>query len=300
MSCSGAVPKEYPIADQGVRLGASSRACYITRVLRNWWHVAGPKITMVWLLIRLGSAIGLRGPREWRLRPPQARCDLTVRLRGSSDLSIFSDIFIHQEYSTLSTLQDVSQILDLGANAGYSSAFFLSCFPHAHVLAVEPDERNLEICRINLKPYGDRAKVLHGAVWSSTTTLSLSKGMYGCGGECATQVFLPDVGSQGDVQAWDLDSLIKMTGAKFVDLLKIDIERSELEIFGNNAARWLSRIRNLCIELHGQDCEDQFFQALSELEYELEHSGELTICRNLRPKRLAGPIEKGQRSANQS
>ena len=78
-------------------------------------------------------------------------------------------------------------MLDLGANAGFSSAYFLSVFPKARIVAVEPDERNLAICRANLAPYGDRVLLLHGAAWSRIATLRLLKGT-GDGLECATQV----------------------------------------------------------------------------------------------------------------
>jgi len=41
--------------------------------------------------------------------------------------------------------------------------------------------------------------------------------------------------------------------------------------------------RNLVIELHDGECRRVFFQALSSYTYDLSESGELTICRNLRP-----------------
>jgi hypothetical protein len=43
-------------------------------------------------------------------------------------------------------------------------------------------------------------------------------------------------------------------------------------------------VRNICIELHGPDCREVFLRALETFEYDLEYSGELTICRNLRQK----------------
>ncbi len=79
-------------------------------------------------------------------------------------------------------------MLDLGANVGFSAAYFLSAFPKARVVVVEPDERNLEMCKVNLAPYGDRVMLLHGAVWSRPTILRLSKGTFGDGLEWATQV----------------------------------------------------------------------------------------------------------------
>ena len=85
------------------------------------------------------------------------------------------------------------------------------------------------------------------------------------------------------VQAWDVGKLIDMSGFDTVDLLKVDIERAELYVFGESAASWLPRVRNICIELHGKDCEEVFFAAMSDFDYDLERYGELTICRNLSP-----------------
>jgi FkbM family methyltransferase len=205
-------------------------------------------------------------------------------LRRSSDLDVFRQIFINQEYLSLRSLKDVSSVLDLGANVGYSSAYFLNCFPNACVVAVEPDDRNIQACRINLKPYGDRVLLVHGAVWSECTKLCLSRGTFGDGREWATQVMESSEGSAGDVQAWDVGSLIDMAGGAEIDLLKVDIEGAEIAVFGETAKRWLPRVRGICIELHGPECQETFFNALTDFDYELERSGELTICKNLRAK----------------
>lgn len=201
-------------------------------------------------------------------------------------MSVFHQIFISQEYSCLRDLKDPSLILDLGANVGFSAAYFLSVFPNVRVVAVEPDERNLKMCEMNLSPYGDRVKLLHGAVWSKCTTLRLLKSTFSKGHEWATQVGEAIEGERTSVtvQAWDIGSLIDMSGANTVDLLKVDIERAELSVFGETAASWLHRVRNICIEFHGKECEEVFFAAMKDFDYELGHSGELTICRNLRPR----------------
>lgn len=185
-------------------------------------------------------------------------------------------------------------MLDLGANVGFSSAYFLSAFPNARIVAVEPDERNWAICKTNLLPYGDRVLLLPGAVWSRPGTLRLLQGIYADGREWATQVTesIEQEQSSMGVQAWDVGSLIDMSGVSTVDLLKVDIERAEITVFGQSAGSWLHRVRNICIELHGADCEEMFFAALRDFDYEFEHSGELTICRNLRPRKMARPHAK--------
>ncbi len=252
--------------------------------LEKWRRVLGLRSALHRLLLWVCQITGVGEPKLWRARPCQALHPLTVRLRQSSDMDVFFQIFIEEEYSSLKTMESVSLVLDLGANVGYSSVWFLSRFPKARVVAVEPDPLNVEVCRVNLKPYGDRALLLHGAVWSEPAMLCLSRGAYGDGREWATQVVEPAQGRAGSVQAWDVESLIEMAGVAKVDLLKVDIERAELAVFGETAKQWLSKVSNICIELHGPDCQQAFFSAVADFDYQLEYSGELTLCKNMRPK----------------
>ncbi len=136
------------------------------------WKIVGTKSTVQWALIRISSKIHLNWPESWRVHPRQLQQELLVRLRGTSDINVFNQIFIRQEYSSLRNLENVLMVLDLGANVGYSSAYFLSCFRNSRVVAVEPDERNVAVCKVNLEPYGDRVQLLRGAVWSERTALS--------------------------------------------------------------------------------------------------------------------------------
>jgi FkbM family methyltransferase len=188
---------------------------------------------------------------------------------------------IDNEHQPLEDLS-VATILDLGANIGLASAWFLSRFPNARAFAVEADPDNFAVCQENLAPYGDRARVLHGAVWSHQTTLTLH--------HRATQadnwVQEPEKGATGEiqVQGWDLPSLIAMSGFEKIDLLKIDIEGAEANIFQADPSSWLGRVRNLCIELHGPACQEPFFAALSAYDYRHQRSGELDICTNLQWK----------------
>jgi FkbM family methyltransferase len=263
----------------------------------EWNTLIGMRSTAHWYLIRLGQKLGIE-TEKWRVRPRQVGHALAVRLQGSSDMSAFRQIFCRDEYSNLRSLDNVSLVMDLGANVGFSSAYFLNCFQNCRVIAVEPDERNVALCQINLRPYGDRVLLLHGAAWKECKRLRLSKGKFGDKREWATQVLeVSDGAERGDVQAWDVNQLIDMADSKTVDLLKIDVERSELALFGDSARTWLPRVRNICIELHGPDCEEVFFRALRNFDYELELSGELTICRNIRAK-IAEECERAEAAAS--
>lgn len=260
------------------------RAKYHLFTLFDGCRQAGVAVTLHWFRFRFGRKLGIPEPAQWNARPRQVRHNLAVRLHGSSDTDVFCQIFLHEEYSSLRSLQNVSSILDLGANVGFASACLLSYFPQSRILAVEPDVRNVNMCRTNLQPYGERAQVLHGAVWSENTKLCLSHDSFGDGREWATQVLPPREGTPGEVEAWDVATLIDKAGFACVDVLKIDIEGAERVVFGGSSKTWLHRVRNLCIELHGDKCREVFFDALTGFDYELDRSEELTICRNIRLK----------------
>ncbi len=220
---------------------------------------------------------------------------------GTSDLVVFNQIFVGREYAPLDDMEAPSLIIDAGANVGYSSAYFLSRFPTAQVIALEPDPDNAEACRRNLEPYGDRARVLIRAVWPHPTRLTiLHYGDLGDRGEWGVQVIEGslDLGAlpehvyrgpnppvpSGEVEAIDMASVIEMAGLP-IDLLKMDIEGVERLVFGDDDLTWLRQVSNIAIELHGPQAREAFFQALDGFSYESAESGELTICRNVRPRR---------------
>ncbi len=200
-------------------------------------------------------------------------------MQHSSDIDVLRKIFLRGEldfwHSTKET--SVGVILDLGANVGYSSALFLSLFPGAFVLAVEPDPLNAELCRRNLAPYGDRAKIVEGAAWHKRGRLALSRGTFGDGREWATEVRAPRVGETANVVAFDIPELLEMCPRKNIDILKVDIEGSERALFSFNAGEWLPCIRNICIEIHGAECQEAVATALADYDYKTSRSGEYTL-----------------------
>jgi FkbM family methyltransferase len=197
---------------------------------------------------------------------------------GSTDLWVFNQIFLRQEYRPAAG--NLGTVLDLGANIGLASIYFLHRNPLAQVVAVEPDPDNYNLCVRNLKPYGDRAQVVLGAVWSESTRLVLSP--HEDGKEWAVRVTEPSAGCPDQtVQGWSVPELLDRAGIEDLDLLKVDIEGSELALFSNSCEGWLPRVRNAVIELHGPACEDAFRQAMAGYQFEQAYSGELVLCRNI-------------------
>jgi FkbM family methyltransferase len=159
--------------------------------------------------------------------------------------------------------------------------YFLNRFPQAVVVAVEPSPENVALCRRNLLPYHERAHVIRAAVWGSAGPMRLVRGACGDGRDWANQVEPVTNPTAADVEGIDMPSLVRLAGMEVVDVLKIDIERSEFDLFRSGTDRWLPSVRNVAIELHDHDCEKVFFDALEPYETETVRSGDLTICRSI-------------------
>ena len=221
----------------------------------------------------LAKRVGWHDGVLLKLHPANLLHPIELRI-NSTDADVYRQVLVQEEYAAVADGY-METIVDCGANVGYTSAYLLSRFPDAQVVALEPFPANAELCRRNLAPYGQRATVLEAAVWSHSGRLVLD---HAGGNEWGVRVRATRAGECGDIEAIDLPSL----GLNRIDLLKIDIEGSEATLFANGTNRWLPHVSNIAIELHGKECEEQFRRAMADYRYTLSHSGELTICQNIK------------------
>jgi FkbM family methyltransferase len=207
---------------------------------------------------------------------------------GTSDLQAFRQIFCEREYAPLDQLQQVDTILDLGANVGYSSFYFLSRFPDARVLAVEPDPANFDLLGLNLAAFGVRKSTLRAGVWDATGFLSLNEAPYRSGGAWSRQVRISSAEEPGSFPAIDVKTLMDRAGFNRVSLLKMDIEGAEAVVFAAPDVSWLDRVDNIAIELHDDsrfgEASPGFWKAVVGRGFEFDRSGELTLCFRRRPR----------------
>lgn len=199
--------------------------------------------------------------------------DFPVHARPrTSDIEVFSQILFFNEYRCVSELQSPKLIVDLGANVGYSSAYFLSQFKGCKVIAVEPDPANFAELQKNVAPYRDRVTTIQAAVWPRSERVDLDHP--GQGGEWGISVKPSDTGS---IQTITIPELLRVSGQDRISLLKIDIEGAETELFSANT-EWIDNVENIVIELHGKEAEDAFFAKIDNWRFVVSKCDELTVC----------------------
>ena len=198
---------------------------------------------------------------------------------NSSDVNVFYQIFVIREYACLDDIENPHLIIDCGANAGFSSAYFLSKYPATKLIAIEPDIENFKILEKNLIPYGDRVKLINAAIWSHNTNLTYDSSSLGKKQEWSRRLHETKSGESVNIHAIDLNSVLMDSRNDSISILKIDIEGAEKAVFSTNYESWLSCVNNLAIELHGPGAKTIFKMAVNENVFDFSESGELTICR---------------------
>lgn len=199
-----------------------------------------------------------------------------IYLRGkTTDRWVFEEVIISREYSIVTDEVKPRRIVDAGANAGYGALYFLNRWPEAEIVCIEPDPENLLLAEKNLKPY-PKVKVVHGALTAN---------------DCMVNIVAPEdwkyairVESTGDGQipGYSMRSIWDMVGWDSCDLVKIDIEGGELDVFANSDPTWLDHISALVIELHEQvapGCTSALFDALYGRRFTLGWRGENLVVK---------------------
>lgn len=177
--------------------------------------------------------------------------DLSLRI-DDSDIRVFKQIFVDNEYDSLNLPETAKTIIDLGANIGLSALFFIKKFPTSRIVAVEPDAVNFSIMEKNLEKFSKSISFLQAAIWPTDGEVSLveedddhtSLGAWGYRTEASN-------GNSGlSVKAVTIPTIMKQYGMDFVDILKVDIEGAEYELFEKNYEDWIDKVGLIIIETH--------------------------------------------------
>lgn len=189
---------------------------------------------------------------ELRMKRPVPAL-LSLREVGS-DIMTFTEVIREQVYrSILEKLARVETVIDLGANIGLASLYFAGHYPRARVLAVEPNPPTYAILAANLKSLVEagRARTLRAAVWGSEKRLvAADRAKADEAHYSAFATSEADEAHDGEtMQGFPITRIIADSGFERVDLLKVDIEGAEVELFKGDLG-WLKQVGALAIEFH--------------------------------------------------
>ena len=197
---------------------------------------------------------------KFRFSPLQKKVHLRPK---SSDIPTFIEIFIDGEYN-FNIPFTPKVIIDGGANIGLSTLFFKNKFPGSRIICIEPDVKNFEMLQENVGHFED-VTLINGALWHSKSMVSVSD-KYNMGDWGMVTEEINGGGPEESVETITIDELCEQNNIEHIDILKLDIETAEKELFSRNFSNWLPRTKIDVIELHDwilKGCSKPFFEAIN-------------------------------------
>lgn len=167
-----------------------------------------------------------------------------IRLRpDTTDSAAFIHVFLYNDYA-LAFHKEPKYILDAGANIGLTSIFWANQFPNAIIISLEPEIGNYNALLKNTEQYPN-IKPMNVALWNKDTFIKIiDKGM----GEWAFTV--EETQNADDIPAMCIESLCKQNAIQNFDVVKMDIEGSEKEVFESNDSNWYLQTEVVIVETH--------------------------------------------------
>jgi len=194
------------------------------------------------------------------------------------DFATFEEVILKEDYN-LTINFNPSTIIDGGANIGLTSVFFANKYPNADIVAVEPEEGNFEMLKKNTKNYG-RISLIRSGIWSHSAILSVIDEGKGNNSFTVAEILSPKVDSINAISIYDI---MQERSWDTIDILKLDIEGAEKNVFEKKFEQWLPRVKILVIEFHDrmvEGCSSTVLKALSNYSFRSEIKGENTIFYN--------------------
>ncbi len=180
-----------------------------------------------------------------RIRGSYNGSPFCFELRDRMDLAVLKEIFINKEYVFPFTVTP-KIILDIGANIGTTSLFLAHTYPEATIYAVEADPDIYKRLLINTAPYKN-VHCFNLAMSNTDGTMTFNKGGSHLGGSIKERT---STVSSVTIPAKKLSTLLKEQNIPNIDLLKIDIEGAEEEVFTDLQVHPEVMVSAVAAELH--------------------------------------------------
>jgi FkbM family methyltransferase len=215
------------------------------------------------------------------IKMPNILYPIALRSR-TSDLPTFDQVFLGLEYNIDFTFQ-IERVIDAGGNIGLAAIYFANKYPNAKITSVEPEKDNFKMCVKNTKNYNNITPVQKALSNSNGEELYIKDS--GLGSWAFTTVSKREgIPESNKVLTINIEEILNQNNWDIVDIVKIDIEGAEKELFDSNFERWIPRTKCIIIELHDRmkkGCSKSFFKTISQYNFSCELRGENLILINL-------------------
>jgi FkbM family methyltransferase len=171
-------------------------------------------------------------------------------------------------------------VIDAGANIGDTACWYASKFTEAHIIALEPDPSNFAMLALNAQPYSDRIRAFRLALWHCDADLKLIDG----GSSIGMSVQQANASNDPDCAGITLVGLMQKLELKDLDVVKIDVEGEELNLFAPEYDGWINYAGTIVVDVHSEEAAEVVRHAAARWGLQCEQYRELYVLRRISQK----------------
>lgn len=241
----------------------------IRSILPMPWYRRLARLYSYALALQEGPGFVLRlafGRGEWTHRFRALVHPFTFRIDEENRKVVLGNL-IRKEVLAGPLPAEARFIVDAGGYIGDSAALFMSRYPQAQCLVLEPGQAHAWAER-NLASYGRRAILRKAALMGSAGSFRMHEA------DTGSQVVAT---TEGTLEVMTMPEALALSPSGRIDILKIDIEGAEVELF-KGPCDWLRTVTCVSIELHGEVAKAEIPKTLVAAGFKLSQHGSLTVA----------------------
>jgi FkbM family methyltransferase len=208
-----------------------------------------------------------------------------VYLRNyTTDIPAYKEIIERHKYCVAAKYEP-KYIIDAGANVGMAAIYFANKYKNARIIAIEPESKNYELLKQNTEYYMN-ITVIKAALWNTSGEISLFDTGLGNDGFMVeankTMLKTPIKNIKQTIKTVTVDEIINEFHIDSIDILKIDIEGSEKEVF-ESCKSWIHKTKCIIVELHERmkkGCNKAFHKSIKYFDKIGSYGGDIYLSRD--------------------
>ena len=202
-------------------------------------------LVIYYFLIRLNRKLGKSYFKKTRsVALTYKHITFQYLITNLDDYRLLEEIFINTQYH-IETGELTQTIVDLGSNVGTSIVYFLAEHPSAHIYGFEPTTYCFDrlMSTVGKHPSVTLEKKAVGITDGEIASIYIHPQ-----GHSGSSNFFIDGSTKEEVPVISLDSIIQKHSLTSIDILKVDIEGYEYEVFKH--FKNLHLVKYIMVEIH--------------------------------------------------
>jgi len=194
--------------------------------------------------------------------------------RNAADDVAFQQVFLTKNYQIGELGFKPRSIVDVNAYVGYSSMYFNSVYPEARIACIEANASNFATLQKNTQ-YIPAITRFTNCLWSEAAEVQINDLR-----SVNQGIWIERTANETPTKSITIDQILNDKNWKEIDILKIDLSGSGIDVFVSNFETWIHLVRIFILENSNHwktGTLDIFLKSIKDLKFKKTQCGQSIV-----------------------